>query len=278
MGGRRGDGDGAPGAPPASPVSRPGPAIIAHRGGAPGEVENSAAAFRHAIAAGIDMVECDLRRTADGAVVLLHDERIRLGERRVPVARATLAEIRAAHPWALTLDEFLDTFGERTCYNLDVKVPGIERDALAALSARRLTGRALFSTGSVRVLRRLGEATGALGLGLSRGSLVTSVPRPLSGLAAAGMRWGIFPLLWLILPLAPANAVMLQHRIVTPRLVRWLHGQGYRVFAWTVDDPAEAERLARLGVDGIATNDPVWLMGRLRALRHERRRGATETT
>jgi len=31
---------------------------------------------------------------------------------------------------------------------------------------------------------------------------------------------------------------------------------GYRIFPWTVDDPTEAQRLARLGVEGIITNDP----------------------
>jgi glycerophosphoryl diester phosphodiesterase len=53
-----------------------------------------------------------------------------------------------------------------------------------------------------------------------------------------------------------ATAVALQRRLVTPAIVRRFNHAGIRVYAWTVDDCAEAQRLARCGVDMLATNVP----------------------
>ncbi len=51
---------------------------------------------------------------------------------------------------------------------------------------------------------------------------------------------------------------------VTEQLVRAAKAAGQRLYVWTVDDPAEARRLVRLGVDGITTNRPDWLRGQLK--------------
>ena len=67
---------------------------------------------------------------------------------------------------------------------------------------------------------------------------------PLALQMAIGMRY------------ARADAVALRHRMVTPRLVRWLRRAGYAVTAWTVDDPEEARRVVRAGVWALTTNEP----------------------
>ena len=58
------------------------------------------------------------------------------------------------------------------------------------------------------------------------------------------------------------------HALVTRRRLARAHAAGLRVHAWTVDRPALARRLLRLGVDGVFTNDPA----RLSSLRNRRRR------
>jgi glycerophosphoryl diester phosphodiesterase family protein len=55
---------------------------------------------------------------------------------------------------------------------------------------------------------------------------------------------------------ARCAAVAVDRRFVTPSLVAAVHAHGGRLLAWTVDDPTDARRLARLGVDGLITNDP----------------------
>ena len=55
---------------------------------------------------------------------------------------------------------------------------------------------------------------------------------------------------------AGAGAVMLQHRLVTRSSVERAHAVGLPVLAWTVDEPADLERVEEAGVDGVITNDP----------------------
>jgi glycerophosphoryl diester phosphodiesterase len=63
---------------------------------------------------------------------------------------------------------------------------------------------------------------------------------------------------------ADAAALMLQHAVVSAAAVERAHAAGAAVWAWTVDDPDEAERLDAAGVDAIITNDPARLLVTLR--------------
>ncbi|CAN7348957.1 cobalamin biosynthesis protein [Bosea sp. LjRoot90] len=84
----------------------PLPLAIAHRGGALLGPENSAEAFEQAKAVGAEIIETDLRLSADGALICLHDADLRriAGDRRL-VAETGLAELRAVLPGLLTLEE-----------------------------------------------------------------------------------------------------------------------------------------------------------------------------
>lgn len=70
--------------------------IFAHRGASGAYAEHTRAAYLQAMADGADGVECDLHLTADGHLVLLHDDTVdRTSNGTGPVARMTLAELRA---------------------------------------------------------------------------------------------------------------------------------------------------------------------------------------
>jgi glycerophosphoryl diester phosphodiesterase len=113
--------------------------IGAHRGDPESAPENTLAAFDAAVALGVDYVETDVVRTADGVLVLLHDDDLdRTTNGQGPVAEATAAEVLAldAGSWfdqrfsgerVMTVDEFLawvekhDGLGAE----IDIKAPGI---------------------------------------------------------------------------------------------------------------------------------------------------------
>ena len=242
------------------------PLVIAHRGGAPGYPENSLAAFRHALASGVDMLECDVRRSADGALVLLHDPRVSLGGGPSAVSATPLTALRAAVPALLTLPEFLEEFIPSIPVNVDLKAAGWERELARVLVSHDASDRVLVSSTHVPSLRRLAAIEPGLALGLSRGHLASSAPGE-PGRAAAGL-WlrATLPLLLIpSIPLARARAAMLQRRSVGPTVVRLLRRLGYRVFTWTVNRPDDALRLAACGVDGIASDDPTPVMAALAA-------------
>ena len=79
-------------------MTRPKPQVViaAHRGMAAGYPENTVAAFRHSASAGFPVIEVDLRATADGHIVIMHDETVdRTTDGTGEVRRMTLAEIRS---------------------------------------------------------------------------------------------------------------------------------------------------------------------------------------
>ncbi|MFC7327483.1 glycerophosphodiester phosphodiesterase [Marinactinospora rubrisoli] len=109
------------------------PEVIGHRGAGRGTVngalENTAASFRAAVADGASWVEIDVRRSADGVLVIHHDAALPDG--RV-IVDLPAAESRAAG--LLTLDEALDVIPPET--GLDVDVKTVMEDATAAPDRR----------------------------------------------------------------------------------------------------------------------------------------------
>ena len=115
-----------PAAPPAECVERGRVAIIAHRGAHDTAPENTLASLERAVALGLDFVEADVRTTADGALVILHNFTVdKTTGGRGEVEKLDLAEfrrLRAADGKPLpTLDEMMAAARHRINLYLDVK-------------------------------------------------------------------------------------------------------------------------------------------------------------
>jgi glycerophosphoryl diester phosphodiesterase len=214
------------------------PLVIAHRGASAAACENSLAAFRAADKLGADGVELDIHATTDGALVVHHDERIA----GVHISAATRAEVRRqrlpnGEPPPL-LEEALAAVGPRLRAYVEIKSLPANWDArlFTVLDAGpNPTGYAVHSFDH-RILARLGR----IRPGLPRGVLTASYPvRPLVPLQDAG-----------------AVACWQDRALVDEELVATLHVAAAQLIVWTVDDPAEMVRFARLGVDGLCTNRP----------------------
>ncbi len=117
---------------PRSPGSRP--LVIAHRGAWDQAPQNSLAAVERAVQLGCDGVEIDVRRTADGQMVVVHDGR--LGWRRV--RRLTHAEVRdrMAAGQAPLLREVLDAAAGRVLVDVELKEDGYVAEAMATVAER----------------------------------------------------------------------------------------------------------------------------------------------
>ncbi len=227
--------------------------LVAHRGGAPNELDNSAAAFEQALKLDVDMLELDVRQARDGTLVLLHDPVVHAEGRRWVVRDMQYDLLRTLLPRLLTLDEYLERFGQALPFVLDMKTHGYEREVIDALRRHAAVGRALISSGHIHSLRRLARFEPVVQLGLSRGHARTSVEFD-TFVTVFERYMGIA--LPIMLRIARAQAVMLHYQSVDSRLVGRLHACGYRVFTWTVDNPDVARRLVGMGVDSITSNDP----------------------
>lgn len=153
--------------PVAGPPARP--LAIAHRGGALLAPENTAAAFARAAAIGSDWVETDLRLSADGALVCLHDaDLLRLAGDPRRVAETDLATLRALVPGLMTLPEAIAASAPLGLL-LDVKTanPALLPKILAALEEGGALRRAVLGLrdlDSVAAAHALDPAVAILGL------------------------------------------------------------------------------------------------------------------
>jgi glycerophosphoryl diester phosphodiesterase len=219
---------------------------IGHKGAdhvAPG---NTIASFEAALEHGVDMIEFDVLRTRDGRLVLAHDWD------------------DADERECLTLEEGLDHFaGEAYTdveLDVDLKLPGYERDVVQGLEARGLNDRALVSTTYLESLERVGELSPGLRRGWSVPRVRRDYTRTLLALPAYGVaRWWRARLpgrAARLIASGGAEAVMAHRLLVSGRLVDAVQGAGGQVYVWTVDDAERIAAFEALGVDGVITNDP----------------------
>jgi glycerophosphoryl diester phosphodiesterase len=216
--------------------------VIAHRGASAYAPEHTLAAYDLALQQGADVLEIDVRSTADGELVLVHDETLlrTLGDpRRVDaLTRDDLAALDAGSR-PLTLDGFLAHYGRGTRYLVDLKdpTPAWEPALVATLARHEVTDLAVVQSFDLPGLRRIH----ALAPDLPLGALY---PRELG------------PRLDLDDVASFACGVGAWHTRIDAALVAGARLRGLTVRAWTVDLPADLERLAALGVDGLITNVP----------------------
>jgi glycerophosphoryl diester phosphodiesterase len=244
---------------PRRPETTTRPLIVAHRGGAPHDVENSLPAFVHGLQVGSDVIECDLRTAAGGDVVLYHDAHAG-GD---PVSELSVDELRERVPTLVTYAEFVDWASSHPEFPrivLDLKEREIDRRIVASLRDAALRDRVLVTTQHSGGIRRLTAEFPDLRIGLSRGHAAAGADPPalrpwiIRALRPVLSYWLLPQLRW-----SRATTVVVHHGLVSPRNVRQFQRAGLRVYVWTVDDCVEAQRLAHHGVDLIATNAP-WLL------------------
>jgi glycerophosphoryl diester phosphodiesterase len=209
---------------------------IAHRGEPVGHRENTLPAFAAAVGLGADMVEIDLRRTRDGAVVVLHDQSLeRLWGRAVSVGDVDLAEVAALGAGDVrvpTLSQVLDAVALPLMVDFTRRevVPG----ALQAVQAAGALPRCLFVTGNVAALQQLRTSSADARIGLT---WLDGPEPPLALLRELGAEY------W-----NPWSGVL------TPEGVAAVHAAGRRVSTWTVDSPEEMTRVLEAGVDAVVSN------------------------
>lgn len=231
-----------------------GPVLaFAHRGGArhPDLVglENTRAAFAHAVALGYTYLETDVHVTRDGVLVAFHDALLD----RMTDGAGTLEQLDAADLARLrvgqrehvpTLLELVTAFPQAR-FNIDVKSAAAVRPLATFVDEHGLHDRVLVGSFSGRRLRAFRRLTGhRVATSASPGEVAAYVVLP----ARLARR------------LAPGPAALqIPHRrgplVVASRgLVRRAHSVGVPVHVWTVDDADEMRLLLDRGVDGLMTD------------------------
>ena len=224
------------------------PRILAHRGLARDVDENTLAAFGAALAAGAHIIETDVRATADGIAVLVHDEVLPTGARVADLAWAELQAIPLPRGGSVpSLDQALAFFPEAK-FNIDVKSSDAILPTVLAIKIASATDRVLIASFSrARQRRALHRLAGAA----SSASAMTVLGAVLAGKVG----WG--SLLRFLLRHEDAVQIpthVLAMRTTSSPMIRHFHAAGVEVHIWTVNDEADMMMLRDAGVDGIVTD------------------------
>jgi glycerophosphoryl diester phosphodiesterase len=228
---------------------------FAHRGGAYHPeiegLENTLAAFKHAVALGYDYLETDVHVTRDGYLLAFHDTVLdRVTDRKGEIAGTTYAEVREAiiggREEVPTLGRLFEEFPDAR-FNIDIKSEGAVAVLASFIAARDAWDRVLvgsFSPRRIRMFRRLTGGRVPTSASPLEVACFLAIP---SGRIADRLTGG------------RVAAFQVPHRrgalLVAGRaLVRRAHAAGKHVHVWTVDDPEEMKALLDRGVDGLFTD------------------------
>ena len=237
----------------------------AHRGLAIQHTENTLAAFSAAVSAGAQWLEIDVHTSTDGTIFVFHDSTLnRVAGISGRIDQKTFEQVRQIQlPGGELIPTLAETFAAfpDTYFNIDLKDEG---------SARAI-GRVLAESGAAQRVRLASFSQSRLGLARQSlrdaGVFLERWGASEASLVAFYLSAHLAPSLWPLVSRLPtvgsfdALQIPLTYRVLgqkipvlTNKLIKVAHRFGYRVDAWTIDDPVTMKELARVGIDGIVSN------------------------
>ncbi len=247
----------------------PRPLVIAHQGGEELWPSNTMHAFERAAALGVDMLEMDLHVTADGVLVLMHDETVdRTTNGTGRLEEMTLAEVKAldaGYYWTddegktfpfrgqgitvATLEELFQAFPDMPM-NIEIKlvenIPVVE-PFCQLIREHGKQDQILVASFHEDAMSAFRAACPEVATSTSQNEVINFFARHFVGLAASYS--------------PPAQAVQVPEyrsgiHILTSRFVEDAHSRGMDVHVWTINEAEDMQRMIELGVDGIITDRP----------------------
>lgn len=260
--------------------------VIAHRGASDDAPEHTLAAYRKAIEDGADALECDVRLTADGHLVCVHDRRVnRTSNGRGAVSALELSELAAldfgswkdreeseSPDWDPVTGELTSVLTLERLLELLVETRAAGRPLQLAIETKHPTRWAgQVEERLLHLLKRFGlDAPPADGPSPVR--IMSFSARSLHRIQDASPDLPTVYLMQFVSPRLRDGRLPAGARIAGPgmRIVRGhpgyidrLHHAGHRAHVWTVNEPEDVDLCVRLGVEAIITNRPKQVLSQL---------------
>ena len=226
------------------------PLISAHRGSCGVAGLPAAERYDRAIRLGVDYVELDVRRTADGVYVNYHDD---VTPSHRPTGSLSFKDLKAeVGAELLTLDEVLGAVADRAGLHVDLKEPGFEAEIVRAIITRQPAKGFVVTTGEVESIRAIKAQFPSIRAGLTLGTDM----RNAHALATFSERWSeLFP--DARLKRSRADFVAAHQQLARIRLLAYCARRRMDAWVWTVDEEREIARfMADRRVATLITNRP----------------------
>lgn len=209
--------------------------IVAHRGASAYELENTLEAFKKAIDLGAKFIECDVRKSKDNELVVIHDSSLqRLWRRAEYVNELNADELKNFK--IPKLSEVIDLIKKYKDVKLliEIKEEGIEEKLIDLLKKKHFLRKAIIVSFFEKSLEKIKQISNV------KTGFIFSVR--LDAIEVA-------------LKLKP-NFIIPRYDVITKELIKIAHKNKMKVIAWTINDKNTALKLIKIGVDGIATDKP----------------------
>jgi glycerophosphoryl diester phosphodiesterase len=215
--------------------------IIGHRGAAGYEPENTLLSFQKAVEIGVDWVEMDIRRSADGHLVVIHDDTVdRTTNGHGKVSEMTLAELKQLDAGKgqkiPTLQETFDFLKGNVKIIAEIKEKGTETELLDVIDRNNMVNACMVSSFFTYSIRRIKEFSPQS----PTAAIFSHLPIDYKELALDIM----------------ADAIFMRKDIVTKAFIDEAHKNGFTVCVWNEDTPEEIRKYAAMGPDYMSSNYP----------------------
>jgi len=235
------------------------PWIVAHRGYRQKYPENTLAACKAAVEAGVSMIELDVNFSRDRKVVVIHDATLeRTTDGHGAVSDNTMAELkkldagswfdpRFADQHLPELSEVLDLVNGRARVNIEIKAhayehnhppDAIEKQVVELVKQKNMQDSVLISSFEIDILVQIASMQEPAAIALIS---KTPVSNRIIEICTSLKVFSWHP----------------DHLIVTPRQVDMMHVAGLKVFPYNVDTYEDYVKMMKMKVDGVITDDPV---------------------
>ncbi len=225
--------------------------VTSHRGFSHDVPENTLPAIEKAIDEQADYVEVDVRVTKDGELVLLHDNNLKrtagINKKIWDMTYAQIADVDAgswlSHEYAdtiiPTLREVLELSKGKVMLNLDLKYrteeEGLAEKVVALIKEYEMEWQCVVSSTSLKCIEKVKELNPDIRTGFITYQIYSGLYENES-----------------------VDFFSMKYNLVSKGVVRQVHQNGKEIHVWTVNSKTEFERLERIGVDNIITDNPAY--------------------
>ncbi len=215
--------------------------IIGHRGAAGLAPENTLKSFRTALSAKVPVIEFDIRKTKDGKMVVIHDNKIdRTSNGRGKVSNLQCHKLKqfdfGEGEKIPTLEEVLKLLKDKTKINIEIKAKNLEIDLLKLINEYQLEKEVIISSFSHSYLKKIRQLNKKIKLGLASYWLKQRQIKIAKKLKIS----------WLIVDCQRLNE----------KNIALAHQNNLKVYGWTINDQEVFKKMKKIGVDGIFTDYP----------------------
>jgi glycerophosphoryl diester phosphodiesterase len=232
--------------------------VIAHRGGAKLAPENTSAAFQHAINLGVDMIEIDVEQTSDSVVVVLHDDhvdRTTNGTGRIDSLSYAYVKKLDAGSWFAdeykderisTLEEVLQLINGQVILLIEIKdgserYPGIEKRTVDLVHKYKANSWVIIQSFNKKAIDRVKILDTSLRTYYLLGGGFNNFYKEAKATSSFDF---------------DHEGVGVHQKYLNEENINNLMESGIKIFAWTVNNPADMDKFLQFGIDGIITDSP----------------------